>query len=86
MLSETLDLSSSKESFEDFYAYLQDYHRTGLEEDLQKLSLKFTGYTFLLREYPIELNSVSFDFYLNGKHFRREMDIETPIVSEADFD
>ena len=40
LLSETLDLSSSKELFEDFYAYLQDYHRTGLEEDLQKLKFK----------------------------------------------
>lgn len=86
ILQETLNLGVGAQTFEEFYAIVQDYHESDLEEQLIELSLKYPAYTFLLREFPVEHDSVTFDFFRNGKRATKEMEIKTPTVSDEDFE
>mgnify|MGYP001086392134 CR=1 FL=1 len=62
---------------------LHEEHDSDLEDNLLSISKQYPDYTFLVREYPLELDEVSYDYFRNGKHIKVSMDPPIPTIPDG---
>jgi len=65
---------------------LHEFHENDRTEKMLKISQQYPEYTFTIREFPLELDEVIFDFFRKGKHVQISMDLPLPTISDESFE
>ncbi len=87
-LVQQLNALDPEDTDDDEYAFdgLHQYHDSDRTDNLLKISQQYPEYTFIIREFPIELDDVVYEYFRNGKHVEISMDLPLPSISDESFD
>ncbi len=64
---------------------LHEYHDSDRTAKLLKISQQFPEYTFIIREFPVELDEVVYEFFRKGKRVEISLDLPFPSLSDESF-
>lgn len=86
-LVQQLNTLDPEDTDDDEYAFdgLHESVDSEMTDNLLKISQQYPEYTFIIREFPLELDEVSYEFFRKGKNIQISMDLPFPTISDSFF-